>query len=54
MLAARFAPDTRTAVRHTAALLAGAVALIYLLFRVHRREWLGGPGPLEVGLPSGS
>lgn len=30
------------------------VALIYLLFRVHRREWLGGPGPLEVGLPSGS
>ncbi len=30
------------------------LALIYLLFRVHRREWLGGPGPLEVGLPSGS
>jgi hypothetical protein len=24
------------------------VALIYLVFRVHRREWLGGPGPLEV------
>jgi hypothetical protein len=24
------------------------VAFIYLLFRVHRREWLGGPGPLEV------
>ena len=31
MLAARFAPDTRTTVRHTAALLAGVVALIYLL-----------------------
>jgi len=30
------------------------VALVYLLFRVHRREWLGGPGPLEIGLPSGS
>jgi hypothetical protein len=24
------------------------VALVYLLFRVHRRTWLGGPGPLEV------
>ena len=24
------------------------VAFIYLLFRVHRREWLGGPGPLEI------
>ena len=24
------------------------VALIYYLFRVHRRDWLGGPGPLEV------
>jgi len=24
------------------------VAFIWLLFRVHRREWLGGPGPLEV------
>jgi hypothetical protein len=24
------------------------VAFVYLLFRVHRREWLGGPGPLEV------
>jgi hypothetical protein len=23
-------------------------ALIYYLFRVHRREWLGGPGPLLV------
>ncbi|MFL6061171.1 MAG: hypothetical protein ACJ72E_08070 [Marmoricola sp.] len=23
-------------------------ALIYYLFRVHRREWLGGPGPLEI------
>lgn len=23
------------------------VAFVYLLFRVHRREWLGGPGPLE-------
>jgi hypothetical protein len=21
---------------------------VYYLFRVHRREWLGGPGPLEV------
>ena len=25
-----------------------SVAFVYLLFRVHRREWLGGPGPLEV------
>lgn len=24
------------------------VAFIYLLFRVHRREWLGGPGPLKI------
>lgn len=24
------------------------VVFIYLLFRVHRRRWLGGPGPLEV------
>ncbi len=24
------------------------VALVYFLFRVHRREWLGGPGPLLV------
>jgi hypothetical protein len=24
------------------------VVFVYLLFRVHRREWLGGPGPLEV------
>jgi hypothetical protein len=24
------------------------VAFIYHLFRVHRREWLGGPGPLEI------
>jgi hypothetical protein len=23
-------------------------AFIYYLFRVHRREWLGGPGPLEI------
>ena len=23
-------------------------AFVYYLFRVHRREWLGGPGPLEV------
>lgn len=27
------------------------VAFVYYLFRVHRREWLGGPGPLEVKLP---
>jgi len=26
------------------------VVFIYLLFRVHRREWLGGPGPLKVHL----
>ncbi|MET0997994.1 MAG: hypothetical protein ABWX73_04685 [Marmoricola sp.] len=25
-----------------------SVAFVYFLFRVHRREWLGGPGPLEV------
>ena len=24
------------------------VVFVYLLFRVHRREWLGGPGPLVV------
>jgi hypothetical protein len=24
------------------------VAFIYFLFRIHRREWLGGPGPLEI------
>ena len=24
------------------------VVLVYHLFRVHRREWLGGPGPLEI------
>lgn len=31
-------------------LFAGAcgVALVYFLFRVHRRPWLGGPGQLEV------
>ena len=31
-------------------LLIGIVnlAVIYYLFRVHRRTWLGGPGPLEV------
>jgi predicted permease len=31
MLAAQFAPDTRTAVRHTAAVLAGVVAFLYVL-----------------------
>ena len=31
MLVARFAPDTRAAIRHTAAVIAGVVALIYLL-----------------------
>jgi hypothetical protein len=25
-----------------------SVVFIYTLFRVHRREWLGGPGPLEI------
>ena len=25
-----------------------SVVFVYTLFRVHRREWLGGPGPLEV------
>jgi hypothetical protein len=25
-----------------------SVWFIYSLFRVHRREWLGGPGPLEI------
>jgi hypothetical protein len=24
------------------------LALVYFLFRVHRREWLGGPGPLLI------
>jgi hypothetical protein len=25
-----------------------SLAFVYVLFRVHRREWLGGPGPLLV------
>ena len=25
------------------------VVFVYYLFRVHRRTWLGGPGPLEIG-----
>jgi len=25
-----------------------SLAFVYYLFRVHRREWLGGPGPLEI------
>jgi len=35
----------------TAAIAIGLVdvAFIYQLFRVHRREWLGGPGPLLIG-----
>ncbi len=24
------------------------IAFVYFLFRVHRREWLGGPGALEI------
>jgi hypothetical protein len=24
------------------------IAVVYYLFRVHRRRWLGGPGPLEI------
>ena len=24
------------------------LVFVYYLFRVHRREWLGGPGPLEI------
>ncbi|HEU5204125.1 MAG TPA: hypothetical protein VFU17_07505 [Candidatus Limnocylindrales bacterium] len=44
MLAARFAPDTRTAVRHTAALLAGAVALIYLLIGLQVMTVIDNPG----------
>ena len=24
------------------------VVFVYYLFRVHRREWLGGPGPVEI------
>lgn len=27
------------------------VAFVYYLFRVHRREWLGGPGPLQPRPP---
>ena len=27
------------------------VAFVYYLFRVHRRTWLGGPGPLQVKRP---
>lgn len=34
----------------TAALVVN-VAFVYYLFRVHRREWLGGPGPLVVEMP---
>jgi hypothetical protein len=29
------------------------LALVYFLFRVHRREWLGGPGPLLIHPRSG-
>jgi hypothetical protein len=25
-----------------------SLAFVYFLFRVHRRAWLGGPGPLEI------
>ena len=32
------------------AILVG-LTFIFYLFRVHRREWLGGPGPLELGPP---
>jgi hypothetical protein len=28
------------------------VVFVYYLFRVHRKEWLGGPGPLEIHPPS--
>jgi hypothetical protein len=28
------------------------IAFVYYLFRVHRRTWLGGPGPLEVHPPT--
>jgi len=31
-----------------------SVLFVYSLFRVHRREWLGGPGPLEVPPAGGS
>jgi hypothetical protein len=30
------------------------LVLIYYLFRVHRRTWLGGPGPLEIHPPKRS
>ena len=36
--------ETPTAVMATLVTL----AFVYFLFRVHRREWLGGPGPLEI------
>jgi len=36
--------ETPTAVSATLVTL----AFVYFLFRVHRREWLGGPGPLEI------
>ena len=36
--------ETPTAVAATLVTL----AFVYFLFRVHRREWLGGPGPVEI------
>lgn len=27
------------------------LAFVYFLFRVHRRDWLGGPGPLQIAIP---
>jgi hypothetical protein len=32
--------------------IAVGLAFVYFLFRVHRRTWLGGPGPLLVGRPA--
>ena len=38
------------ALRTPTALISGLVnvVFVYHLFRVHRREWLGGPGPLQI------
>lgn len=53
MLVARFAPDTRTAIRHTAAVIAGVVAFFYLLIGLQVVTVIDVPGDQPVfGLPA--
>ena len=44
MLVARFAPDTRSAIRHTAAVIAGVVALVYVLIGLQVVSVINVPG----------